>query len=150
MKYLSILLFPSLLWAEKPAKAELPPWFCDGYVKGYDENIAVIEDRWQTVKTFKLEGPTGGNVASTEVTFDKHKANVSFTFNSYGTMSMFDEPMKSEGVSFNVSVGEKHFAGDSFQVMDGARLPVTIGLRTDFELDKKAYVVRLVCKRNKK
>lgn len=151
MKYLYFFLFPSLLWAEKPNKVDKPHWLCEGYIQGYDENNPVIENRWGTIKKFKLEGPTqNSNTVVTTVAFDKHEARVNFVYNPYGTMSIAEETVKSEGVSLSVGVGDESFGGSSFQVMDPAGLPKTIGLRVDFEYQKKPYFVRLICNRNKK
>jgi hypothetical protein len=151
MRYLFILLFPSLLWADKPVKTDPPQWICDGYIKGYDELDSEIANRWKTVKTFKLEGPfLNNNVVTTSFQADKHEMRVNLVYNENGRSSMFDETLKSEGISMSVGIAEKSFGGDSFQVMDGAVLPKTVGLRVDFEQDKKAYVARLVCKKNSK
>lgn len=151
MRFLFILLFPTLLWAGKPIKSDPPDWVCDGFVKGYDELDSEISDRWKTLKNFRLEGPfENTNTVSTAVMVEKHEFNVTFVYNAIGRSSMFDETMKSEGVSMTVGVAGKSFGGNSFQVMDGAVLPKTIGLRVDFELEKKTYIVRLVCKKGKK
>lgn len=151
MKYLFIVLFPSLLWAEKPVKADLPQWACEGYVKGYDELDSDTNNRWKTVKKFKIEGPLSNtNMAIAVVQVEKHEMRIQFVYNENGKSSMFDETMKSEGVSLSVGINGKSFGGDSFQVMDGAVLPKTIGLRVDLELDKKNYIVRLICKKNKR
>jgi hypothetical protein len=151
MGFLFILLFPTLLWAEKPAKTKLPLWICEGYVKGYDETVSPDGDRFKTLKTFKLEDSfENTNTVNARFSVEKEDFSVTFVFNAKGRMKMFDEKMESEGVSMSVSVGGKGFGGDSFQVMDGAVLPKTIGLRTDLEYDNKNYYVRLICKRNKK
>ena len=151
MGYFFILIFPTLLWAEKSVKKVAPIWICDGFVKEYDELESQPEERFKTVKTFKLEESfQNTNTVSTQFSVGKHEFSVSFVFNAKGRSSMFDEKMESEGVSMSVSVSGKGFGGDSFQVMDGAVLPHVIGLRKDIEYDKKDYYVRMICNRNKK
>ncbi len=148
MGFLFVLLFPTLLWAEKLAKKEIPLWICDGFVKGYDESVPVDQDRFKTLKTFKLEESfKNTNTVATQFSIENHEFAVSFVFNAKGRSSMFDEKIESEGVSMSVSVNGKGFGGSSFQVMDGAILPKMIGLRTDLEYDKKDYYVRMICKK---
>lgn len=151
MRFLFILLFPSLLFAAKTSKTDLPDWICEGTVLGYDELDSEIADRWKKLKNFKFEGHfENTNIAHTEVVVDKHEFHIGFVYNALGRSSMFDETMKSEGVSLDVGIAGKNFGGSSFQVMDGAILPNIIGLRVDLEQDKKNYIVRLICKRGKK
>ncbi|MBC7457809.1 MAG: hypothetical protein H7235_05995 [Bdellovibrionaceae bacterium] len=151
MRFLFVLLFPSLLFAAKTVKTTLPEWTCDGTVHGFDELDSEIADRWKKLKTFKFEGPfENTNMAYADVMVEKHEFHFIFVYNALGRSSMFDETMQSEGVSLDVGIAGKSYGGSSFQVMDGATLPKIIGLRVDLEQDKKNYIVRLICKKGKK